>query len=113
MLGYLCSGVQYLFLHSALLAVSLGEMIHMLQLIFPLLLSALLLLSFATVKAACLQMKGTKKCTYFSEILLNKMYQLVSSQMILFCSTLFGSAMLNQAVGTLGLMAILRGAQTP
>lgn len=41
------------------------------------------------------------------------MYQLVSSQMILFCSTLFGSAMLNQAVGTLGLMAILRSAQTP
>lgn len=44
-----CCGVHCLFLRSALLAISLGEVNHVLQL-FPCFSSALLLLSFATVR---------------------------------------------------------------
>lgn len=45
-----CCGVHCLFLHGALLAVSLGEVNHMLRL-FPHFSLAILLLSFATVRA--------------------------------------------------------------
>lgn len=77
-----CCGVHCLFLHSALLAVSLGEMNHMLQL-FPYFSSALLLLSFATVRVI---VYTRKTILYFSEFLLHTMHQLVQSPINSFCT---------------------------